>query len=415
MIYMETYLSPNIYSLLRENGLALLGKKKNEAEEKLVSAKKLILKVKRMGLDTKEAEKLYLEAKSALKNRKYAQALNGIENAKKSAKKTYSIGIKAMLEIKINQLDRQVKDMENKKMKTVKIKKFLNEAKSSQKGNVRKNKKGLKSVKEGLRLGKSKLSKYKTVSSHIAQISSILKDIENYNPKIVIIAQFKDGLKEASDYVNQGKINSALDLTKDLYTKITKENEDFKSAQKSIDAFNKVISDANALGTEFQSQSMLEEAQTMLLNGEFSSALKLADKTKSEIAPRLQDYKEAKHFVDTAEIKVQEVKNWGFSTYEVQKILESAKEALKNHDFEIAKAKSEECKENANSIRKIHKQSIELIQQAKDEVEKIKAKGENTQDVENIISDAESEFNKGDYKATKDKLDKAFEAISGFN
>jgi hypothetical protein len=395
--------------------LALLGNKKKEAEEKLVSTKKLILKVKRMGMDTKEAENLYLEAKSALKNKKYAQALDGLENAKKSAKKTYSIGIKAMLEIKISQLDKKLNEMQDKNLNTSKINKLINEAKSYQKGNVRENKQGLKAIKEGLRLSNHKLTKFNRISEYMSQTRSLVRKIEEYDPNIEIIKIFKEKMDAAQDLINLGKINDAEDLAKELHAKMKKENEKFKEARKSIDAFKKVISDANILGTQFDSQSQLEQAQNMLLKGDFTSALEIAEKTKSEIAPVLQEYKEAKYHVDSAFNKVQEVKNWGFSTYEAQKILESAQEALLHHDFEKAKVKSEECKENATSIRERHKQSLDLIQKAKDEVEKIKAKGQDTSDYENIISDAEAEFNKGNYNAIKDKLERVFQVISVFN
>jgi hypothetical protein len=98
------------------------------------------------------------------------------------------------------------------------------------------------------------------------------------------------------------------------------------------------------------------------------------------------------------------VENWGFSTYEVEKILNLAKEALKNHDFIVAKAKSKECIEKASNIRERHKESLQLIQKAKEEIEKIKAQGADIKDAENIILEAEGEFNRGNYGASQEKI-----------
>ena len=65
--------------------MPIWGGKRKEAEEALSQAKALIIKVKKRGIDTSYAERMYREAKSALQNRRYSDAFEGIKKAKKSA------------------------------------------------------------------------------------------------------------------------------------------------------------------------------------------------------------------------------------------------------------------------------------------------------------------------------------------
>jgi hypothetical protein len=384
--------------------LALLGKKKKEAEEALTSARKVIIKVKKMGMDTKDAEKMYLVAKRDLKNKRYGPALEGFIISKKMAKTTYAEGISGMLKLRIKALDEKISKMKMKNIKTGKVEKLLNEAKSSRKKKVKEIREGIKTAKEGLRIAKSRLSKFDIISGFMANIRSLIREFEDYNPNIETIKGYKERMDAVSELLNKGKIRAAEEMVKELSLKIKKENKSFKVAHKSVDSVKKIISDARILGANFQYQSELEEVQNLLLKGEFLQAQTLSDKTNSEIFPILQDYKEAKHHVDSATSKVLDVKNWGFSAYEVEKILDLAKDALKNHDFIDAKAKSEECIEKASNIRERHKESLELIQKAKEEIEKIKANGRDIKDAENVILEAESEFNRGNYSASQEKI-----------
>jgi hypothetical protein len=391
--------------------LALLGKKKKEAEEALTSAKKIIIKVKKMGMDTKDAEKMYLVAKRDLKNKRYGPALEAFIISKKMAKTTYAEGISGMLELRIKDLDEKISKMNMKNIKTGKVEKLLNEAKSSRKKKVKDIREGIKIAKEGLRIAEKRLSKFDIVSGYMAKIRSLIREFEDYNPNIETIKGYRERLNAVTELLNKGKIRSSEEMVKELNKKIKKEYKSFKAAHKSVDSVKKIISDADLLGANFQYQDELEEVQNLLLKGEFSEAQILSDKTSKDIFPILQDYKEAKHHVDSAQSKVLDVKNWGFSTYEVEKILDMAKEALKNHDFKEAKVKAEECIKKGGNIRERHKESLELIQKAKEEVEKFKINGKDPKDAENIILEAESEFNRGNYSASQEKIHEVLDQL----
>jgi len=141
----------------------------------------------------------------------------------------------------------------------------------------------------------------------------------------------------------------------------------------------------------------------------------IADKSREEISDVLKKHKDARYHVDMAQEKVTEVKSWGFSAFEAERELNSAKEALKNHEFEKAIALSKESKEKAGKIRERHKRLSELIRSAKEEVENLKAKGVDTSDIEQIISEAENEFYKGDYGASEEIIDRVFKAVKESN
>ncbi|UCG69227.1 MAG: hypothetical protein JSV09_15855 [Thermoplasmata archaeon] len=136
------------------------GRRKQESLEALSSAKKLIIKVKKKGIDTSEAEELYKEAKLAIKNRKYSSALESLENAEKSAKKSYAKGIKRRLKVRISKLSNKIDEMREKNLDTKRIEGLLKETKTSLSGGPKKYKYGLKVSREGLRRAEDKLEKF---------------------------------------------------------------------------------------------------------------------------------------------------------------------------------------------------------------------------------------------------------------
>ncbi|UCE73359.1 MAG: hypothetical protein JSV56_10030 [Methanomassiliicoccales archaeon] len=380
------------------------GRKKQETEEALLSTKNLIIKVKKMGMDTQEAEKLYYQAKKALRNRKYNMALEGIEDAKKNAKITYAKGIKAILKLKITRLEEIIKELNIKNLDYTKISELLGESKASFRGGVREYKDGLKAAREGLRLAESELRKFDRVSGYLASTRTLLRRIEEYSPEIAVVGVFKKKLKSCENLQAQGKIESAKKSARKLNDEVKKSSAQFSKARDAIEALRKVISDADVLGANIDAKSNLKEAEALLFQGKFISASKIANEGKDEFQVILNGFKEAKYHVDIASEKVSEARNWGFSVKEAESTLNSAKEALKNHEFEMAITLSKESNEKASNIRERHKRSLELIQQAKDEMERIKATGKDVSRIEDGIKEAEDEFYRGDYSASEDKI-----------
>ncbi|ODS40048.1 MAG: hypothetical protein A7315_09760 [Candidatus Altiarchaeales archaeon WOR_SM1_79] len=381
------------------------GRKKKETQEALSSAKSLIMKVKKKGLDTAEAESLYKEGKRFLKSGKYIFAMEKIEEAKKSAKRTYAKGIKDRLKFRISQLDERIREMEGKNLKTEKTGKYLKEAKDSLKGGVREYKKGLRSAKEGLKLAEHRLETYNKVSGFLDSTGTFLRRMEDLSPNLKILEIHKKELEKLNNLKSKGKVKTALMEAEKLHTDVKKISEKYSRAQKSIEALKKSVRDAEILEANIDKLSNLDEINSIFMDGKFESAYNIAEKSRKEIEAILKDHKEAKFHVDTAIGKVLEVKSWGFSAYEAEKSLNLAKEALKNRDFEKATAIAEESKEKASTIRERHKRSLELIQKAKKDLMRMKAQGKDISEMQEIIREAESEFDRGDYTASEKKIE----------
>ena len=74
--------------------------------------------------------------------------------------------------------------------------------------------------------------------------------------------------------------------------------------------------------------------------------------------------------MDLAEAKVDEAKGWGFSAYEAESTLKSAREALENNEFEDATNKAKAALDMAANIRDRHRSSLALLTAAKEELER---------------------------------------------
>jgi hypothetical protein len=391
----------------------LRGRRIKEAEEALFGAKNLILKVKKMGIDTEDAERIYLEAKDHIRNKKIPQALERIEKSRKTAKLAYAQGIKGMLELKVNRLKDLTKELDSKNLNLPEIAKSLKEGNKGISGGVRDFKVGYKIVKEGLALAEKRLSRYKTIKRYLGAVRNALRPMEDYNPNITLVLEIRDSLDKIDNDITSGNIDNAEEEAKLLKKKAESTFRRFKVAYESINAFKKVMSDAQVLGAKIDYETKFKEAEDLLLTSKFADSSKIADWCTNQISNLLGDFKEVKHDVDQAREKVKEVKGWGFSAFESEEILKSAEEALKNHDFQAAKALSADCMEKAQNIRERHKISLELIQKAKEGLEKIKDDDMKAQNINEIITEAEDEFNRGNYKVTMEMLDRVFEALNG--
>jgi hypothetical protein len=408
----ETYLSPIVYSLLEDPILPLRGRKKEDAHTALVSAKTLIIKVKKMGIDTAEAEELYLEAKAQLKNKKYGPAMEGIEEAKKTVKVAYAKGIKGMLEIKKNDLDKKIKEMESRNLDTKTVKVNLKKAKGSLSGKVKELREGYKAAKDGLRLAESTLSQFNIVSGLIKSIQNLIRPISDYDPEISILSKYNERLDQIKKLVDEGKLKSAESEARLLGKELKGDNIRFLSASGSISALKKVIQDAEILEANIDYTSKFQEVHDLILYGRFTDASKIARYHTKEISSFLSEFREARHAVDLANEKVVEVKGWGFTAYEAEEALNIAKRALKDHEFEKVMKISQESREMAVSIRERHKQSLNLITKAKEELERFRSQGNQVQEIEISLSDAEDLFNRGDYGASMEKIDLVLKEIN---
>ncbi|MEE9152390.1 MAG: hypothetical protein V3U20_11260 [Thermoplasmata archaeon] len=391
--------------------MSIWGRRKREAEEALSSAKRLIIKVKKKGIDTSEAEKLYKEAKKAIKNRRYSDAKEKIEEAKKIAKKEYTKGIKKRLKSRISKLSKKIDEMQIKNLSTKRVSKFLKEAEVSFEGGIKEFKRGLKAAREGLRRAEDRLEKFNRVSGLLVSIGTLLRRMKEQRSDLSVLNLHKEGLSTLEEMISKGKIQTTLKEAEKLYEGVKTTSDRFFKAYESTKALEKVIKDGEVLEANIDGLSKLKDAETLLMGGEFERACKIADKSKEKISFVLKKHRDAKYHVDMAEEKIIEVRNWGFSAFEAERALNLAKDALRNREFGKACALSEESKEKASNIRERHKRSLERIRLAKEEVEKIKAKGVDISGIKEIISEAENEFYKGDYSASEEKIDRVFEAV----
>lgn len=395
--------------------MPLLGRRIKEAEEALFAAKNLILKVKRMGIDTEDAEKLYLEAKAHLRDKKVPLALEKIESAKKTAKMAYANGIKGMLENKVQRLKELSKDLEAKNLNSQEITNSLKDGNKALSGGVKEFKSGYRTVKQGLNLAEGKLAKYRIINGYQVSVRNLLRPMEDYNPKITVVMELRNNLDKIDKDVLSGNIENVESEAKQLKKSAERIYRHFKVAYKSINDFKKVKSDAQVLGATIEYEAKYKEAEDLMLQSKFADSAKISDWCTDQISTLLTDFKDVKHDVDLAREKVKEVKGWGFSAYESEEILKSAEEALSNHDFESAQALSADCIEKAQTIRERHKRALELIQKAKEDLEKNKDEDIDHANINEIISEAEEEFNRGNYKMAMEKLDRIFKALNHDN
>ncbi|UCG69228.1 MAG: hypothetical protein JSV09_15860 [Thermoplasmata archaeon] len=245
--------------------------------------------------------------------------------------------------------------------------------------------------------------------------ATFLRRMGDSRPNLLALKEYKERLETVENLKSMGKIESALKEAEKLNKEVKNTFDMFYMSLDSIIALEKVVKDADVLEADLGDLSKLQESEALLMEGKFENAMEIADENREEISKLLKKHKDAKYQVDMAMEKIQEAKNWGFSVFEAERSLQSAKEALKNHDFAKAVTKSMESKEKASTIRERHRRSLELIQKANNEMEKFKEKGAKSSEMEEIVKEAEFEFDRGDYTASEEKIGRFFEIIKRSN
>jgi hypothetical protein len=380
------------------------GKKKEKTEEVLEETKALILKIKKKGIDTHQAEKLYKEAKKAVKSRNYVEALEGLELAEKSAKRAYARGIKMILDERIAKLTTCVKELQSKKLAAKRAKKLLLKAQSAVKSGVKGYKTGLSSSKEGLAIAEKQLERHTILTDLLSSTSYDLRRMEDKNPGLSILPPLSKKLAGLEVLKSQGKVETALKDAKSLNREVSGIKERHKTACEVVQSFEKVVKDVKVLGANIEAEEQLKTAKNLLLEGKFAEATNLAEQGRETIAPQLTEFREAQHHVDLAETKVSEAKGWGFSAYEADSALKTAQEALRDNRFEEAISQAKTAHERASNIRERHKSSMDLITKAKEEITRLQDRGEDVSEIELRIQEAEDVFYKGDYSASDEKV-----------
>ena len=208
-------------------------------------------------------------------------------------------------------------------------------------------------------------------------------------------------------------MESALKDGHKLEEEVREIKSQYSRAYDSIASFEKVVRDADVLGANVSYIEQLAQAKEMLREAEFEKASKIAKKNRKELTDFLKLYKDARYHVDLAKEAVSEAKSWGFSAFEADKALNEAKEALNNNEFEEAISKSKQSKEKASTVRERHKRSLELIQSAKDEMERAREKGFDISEMESALKNVEDDFDKGDYSALEKEINDLLGRIRG--
>ncbi len=384
--------------------MPIWGRKRKEAECALSESKKIIIKVKKKGFDTFEAEKLYKKGKRAIRNRRYAEAHELIKEANSSAKRIYVKGIHEKLSKRISELERKIRELEEKRFETKQERKLLNKAISSIKSGVKSYKDGLSAARMGIQKTEEKLQKINSINEQINSIHILLREIEYQNPGFPKLKDLRNRLKNLDELREEGEFESALKPAKKLHIEVKNLHNRHSQAYQSISVLEKVARDVEVLQAKIDAASKLKEAHTLLNQEKFDLASKMAKETVSELSSILNRFRESKHHVDLAVEKIKEAKGWGFSVFEAERDLTSAKMALDINHYEEAIEMAKEALEKASTVRQRHKNSLELIQTAKDEVAASKEYEEDILEYEVIIEEAEKEFERGDYGASDLKI-----------
>ncbi|UCF07499.1 MAG: hypothetical protein JSW28_07570 [Thermoplasmata archaeon] len=391
--------------------MAPWGRKKREAEESLASAKELIIKIKKRGVDTSQAERLYKDAKKALGKRDYKGALEGIARAENSAKRTYARGIKKRLETRISDLSKCIDEMKMNNLDAKDEKKYLVKAEKAMKSGAKGYKSGLKASKEGLVLAEKKLGQFKDISGILSNSAFTLRRIQDQSPDLAILPSLQEKIAKLEELKARGKIDKIYKDVKKLGKEMQVKKEEYKESFDALAGFEKVVGDAHILGAKIEAEEQLSRAKKLFLEGKFLETYDIALTRKNEIAELLKGFREAKHEVDMAAEKVKEAKSWGFSAFEAENALDSAQKALSGNHFEEAKTKAREASEKAGNIRERHKRSLTLINDAKERMEREKAKGSDIGEIESNIKDAENEFERGNYGRAEEMTNNILERL----
>ncbi len=348
-----------------------------KAGKMLKDARSAIESARKKGFDTSKADELLMDARSAMKAKDYKELKKIYENINTTLSQSISEQAKAAgPETKL--VEKKLKDkLEGKEVDFTEIINWLEEQILSAK------KKGIdvSNAKKILSQAKSAIdmdSNSAIIMSYITDTKIALKDAKT---------------AEESERELSGVANDALASAMALVTSAKAQDVDVSVAEK-----------------------LVKEAEQGLTQKDYAKVIKFASKAEENAKKYLKIAMLSKASEELVEIGewVEDAKDFGLDTTEAGKLLEMARKAFKEEDFEGVERYIRMIKEALDVQKKgyIKRQAEELYHSVLSEIKTANTEGIDLSGVEELLEEAEKALEGGDYEALYEKTLKIEEMMS---
>jgi tetratricopeptide (TPR) repeat protein len=381
--------------------LVALGlRKSEEAKELLLFTKKRLSEAKRIGIDTKQAEKSFIKAQELLKSAEgiedYDHAmdlmdesikiLKELEDQYHSAKKLITSAIKY-----INDLEKDGRDISVQKAQINTAKKMF------KKGNYGK---AIELADNSLR----ELNELDNTVHILEELTGSVNILITEAVKINInVNKAKGVLKEILALKRNGEYDNAIKLAKKTLSSLESLTKNYRHASSLIQKSYSKIDDAKRMGADTTfAEELLKDVNQNMDRNDFKAAIDLAKKciesAENVMNKHLDELKQRESdIIAELEKRIDELKIFGADTRNAKKIMEEVNEAKSKDDFKTFFDQTELCKNAISEARNHHKRVLDKLHLVESTINEAASSGVDVKKAREYYIKAEEALKNFDY------------------
>jgi hypothetical protein len=171
-----------------------------------------------------------------------------------------------------------------------------------------------------------------------------------------------------------------------------------KHAQNAIEIVTAKLKEAEQLGIPKIHSTLSASAAFDI--GDYDTAIQLAHRAKEEIERSIIRYKDASTQIDKSQSAIEKIEDFGAPVEKADELIQQAHSELKKGNYDRAIAIAKQAEEEAVRVKRdyeVYKETSDVISEVEAEVARIKRSDVKTSKSDELIEQARSELNAGNY------------------
>ena len=215
----------------------------------------------------------------------------------------------------------------------------------------------------------------------------------------VVMAPLDDMMERATELIAKGELEEAIVLATQAEEKANGVRVDYMECVRGLESCQGIIKNLTAEGVAVgRATQLLEGGRSLLLTAKVTDARDAISRAEKEALTVSNQYRKAVASIESAEQALRGVSRTGMVDTEAERRLSDAKKALADGKYLRALDLAEDCRKSASKKVDVHEGLAKSLREMRQNLDNLRQEGVPFADeVEEILSRAEREYEEGDY------------------
>lgn len=215
----------------------------------------------------------------------------------------------------------------------------------------------------------------------------------------VVMAALDDMMQKSTVQIAKGELDEAIALATQAEEKANGLRVDYMECMRGLESCQGILKNLTAEGVAVgRATQLLDGGRSLLLNAKVTDARDAISRAEKEALTVSNQYRKAIASIEGAEQALRQVSRTGMADPEAEKRLGDAKKALADGKYLRALDLAEDCRKSASRKVDVHEGLAKSLQEMRQNLDNLRQEGVPfVEEVEEILSRAEREYEEGDY------------------